>query len=67
MKTRTHFSYRIDMLDSNDEIVEHLAGDDYEVAKATWEAAARRWPKEIIILHQGARVVRDSRRLKVVK
>jgi hypothetical protein len=31
MKTRTHFTYWIDMLDSNDEIVEHLAGvQDYE-------------------------------------
>jgi hypothetical protein len=30
MKTRTHFSHRIDMLDDDGEILEHLAGvEDY--------------------------------------
>jgi hypothetical protein len=68
MKTRTHFTHRIDMLDTGDEIAEHLAGvEDYELAEATWQAAIARWPKAIIILRQGARVVRDSRRPRVVK
>jgi hypothetical protein len=68
MKTRTHFAHRIDMLDAADEIQEHLAGvDDYELAEATWLAAVERWPKAVIILRQGARVVRDSRRPRVVK
>jgi hypothetical protein len=34
--------------------------DDYEIAEATWLAAVERWPRDIIILRQGARVVRDS-------
>jgi hypothetical protein len=68
MKTRTHFAHTIDRLDADDEIVEQLAGvEDYELAEATWLAAIARWPKEIIILRQGARVVRDSRRPRVVK
>jgi hypothetical protein len=68
MKTRTHFAHRIDMLDAAGEIHEHLAGvEDYELAEATWQAAIARWPKAVIILRQGARVVRDSRRLRVVK
>jgi hypothetical protein len=46
MKTRTHFTHRIDMLDTSDEIAEHLAGiEDYELAEATWQAAVARWPK----------------------
>jgi hypothetical protein len=45
MKTRTDFGHRIDMLDREGEIVEHLA----------------------IILRQGARVIRDSRKPRLVK
>jgi hypothetical protein len=68
MKTRTHFAHRIDMLDAGGEIQEHLAGvEEYEVAEATWQAAIARWPKAAIILRQGARVVRDSRRPRIVK
>jgi hypothetical protein len=67
MKTRTHFAHRIDMLDAAGELIEHLAGaEDYELAEL-WQAAIARWPKAHIILRQGARVVRDSRRLRVVK
>jgi hypothetical protein len=65
MKSRTHFGHRIDMLDREGEIVEHLAGvEDSLLADATYEAALRlrRWPKVAIILRQGARVIRDSRR-----
>jgi hypothetical protein len=35
--------------------------EDYELAEAAWLAAIKRWPKENIVLRQGARVVRDSR------
>jgi hypothetical protein len=37
MKTRTHFTHRIDMWDSyGDIIIEHLTGvEDYQVAAAT--------------------------------
>jgi hypothetical protein len=56
------------MLDAGGEIQEHLAGvEEYEVAEATWQAAIARWPKAAIILRQGARVVRDSRRPRIVK
>ena len=68
MKTRTHFGHRIDMLDREGEIVEHLAGvEDSLLADATFEAALRRWPKVAIILTQGARVIRDSRKPRLVK
>jgi len=62
MKPRTHFKHTIDQLDAGGEIIETIAAvDDYEVAEATWLAAVKRWPRETIILRQGARVVRDSR------
>jgi hypothetical protein len=69
MKTKTHFAFRVDIWDdTGDGIVEHVAGvDDFEVAEATWLAAVKRWPREVIILRQGARVVRDSRRPRPVK
>jgi hypothetical protein len=68
MKTRTHFGYRIDMLDREGEILEHLAGaEDALLADLTYEAALKRWPKEAIILRQGARVIRDSRKPRLVK
>jgi hypothetical protein len=57
-----------DKSDTAGEIQEHLAGvEDYELAEATWQAAIARWPKAVIILRQGARVVRDSRRPRIVK
>src|SRR5262249_35345677 len=43
------------------------AVDDSEIAEATWLAAFRRWPRESFILRQGARLVADSRRPRVVK
>jgi len=68
MKTRTHFAHRIDMLDATGEIQEHLAGvEDYILAEAVWREAIARWPDATIILRQGARVVHDSRRLRLVK
>jgi len=48
-------------------IVEHVAGvEDYKVALATFRAACERWPGTPITLRQGARVIEDSRRLRVV-
>ena len=68
MKTRTHFAHRIEMLDAAGEVQEPLAGvEDYIFAEAAWRMAIARWPDATIILRQGARVVHDSRRLRVVK
>jgi hypothetical protein len=68
MKNRTYFAHRIDMLDAAGEIQEHLAGvEDYLLAEAVWREAIARWPKAVIILRQGARVVHDSRRPREVK
>ena len=48
-------------------IVEHVAGvEDYQIALATYRAACERWPGTPITLRQGARVIEDSRRLRVV-
>jgi len=47
-------------------IVEHVAGvEDYQVALATYRAACVRWPCDPIALRQGARVIEDSRRLRM--
>ena len=62
MKTRTQFTHRLDTWDDASQIIEHLAGiEDFEVAEATYRAAVKRWPKAVIILRQGARVIHDSR------
>ena len=48
-------------------IVEHVAGvEDYQVALATYRAACERLPGTPITLRQGARVIEDRRRLRVV-
>jgi hypothetical protein len=62
MKTKTHFTFRVDIWDdAGDSIVEHIAGvDDFEVAEATYRAAVARWPAARITLRQGARVVLES-------
>jgi hypothetical protein len=68
MKNRTYFKHRIDMLDGDGEIIEHLAGaEDFMLAEALYEAAINRWPKAAILLRQAAWVVRDSRRPRLVK
>jgi len=65
--TRTHFTFRVDTWTPNGEsIVEHIAGvEDYDVALATFHAACKRWPGIPITLPQGARVIEDSRRLRM--
>jgi len=62
--TRTHFVYRIDIWsDDGRHLLEHLAGlENLIVARAAYRAACERWPKAVITLRQGARMVEDSRR-----
>jgi hypothetical protein len=66
--TRTQFTYRVDTWTPDGEsVVEHVAGiDDYHVALATYHAACQRWPGIPITLREGARVIEDSRRLRIV-
>ena len=46
--------------------MEHIAGiEDYQVALTTYRAAVERWPGTPITLRQGARVLEDSRRLRL--
>jgi len=47
MKTRTHFTFRVDTWTPDGEsIVEHVAGiEDYQVALATCRAACERWAR----------------------
>jgi hypothetical protein len=40
--------------------------EDYELALTTFRAACERWPRTPITLRQGARVIEDSRRVRVV-
>jgi hypothetical protein len=63
-KTRSTFQYRVDLWDdAGDNIVEHVAGlEDLAVAKAAYDRACRRWPKAVVTLRQGTRVIEDSRR-----
>jgi hypothetical protein len=65
--TRTHFTFRVDARTPDGEsIVEHVAGvEDYQVALATYRAACQRCPGAPITLREGARVIEDSRRLRL--
>ena len=67
MKTRTHFTFRVDTWTADGEsIVEHVAGvEDYQIALATFHGACQRWPGTPITLRRGARVIEDRRRLRV--
>jgi hypothetical protein len=63
---RYHFTFRVDRTPDGESIVEHIAGvEDYQVALATYRAAVERWPGTPITLRQGARVLEDSRRLRL--
>jgi hypothetical protein len=49
MKDRTYFKHRIDMLDDNGEILEHLAGvDDFMLADDVYEAALTACPDRVV-------------------
>ena len=65
--TRAQFTFRVDTWTPDGEsIVKHVAGvEDYQVALATY-LAAQRWPGTPITLRRSARVIEDSRRLRVV-
>jgi hypothetical protein len=60
-------AYRIDLWDGDgDSVVKQLADiDDLIVARATYEAACRRWPGDRITLRQGSRIIHDSRQNRV--
>jgi hypothetical protein len=64
---RTHFTFRVDIWTRDGEsIAEHVAGvEDYELALGTFRLACQRWPGTPITLRQGARVIEDSRRLRL--
>ena len=58
---RTHFKHSFEFVDENGDITDHLAGvEDFMLAKATYDAALKRWPKERFRLCQDARIVEDS-------
>ena len=66
MRTPRYFIYRLERLDANGEVLEHLAGiENRELATATYDAACNLWPGEAIVLRQGARVVKDSRKTRL--
>jgi hypothetical protein len=67
--TWSHFTFRVDIWTADGErIVEYVAGvQDYQVALATYRAACERWPDTPVTLRQGARVIEDSRRLRLVR
>jgi hypothetical protein len=64
MKTKTHFTFRVDIWDdAGDSIVEHVAGaDDFQVAEAIYWTATERWPTARITLRQGARLIYERQR-----
>ena len=56
---RNHFKHSI--FDREGDIVDVLAAvEDFLLARATYEAARQRWPKERIRLSQQTRIVEDS-------
>jgi hypothetical protein len=61
------FAYRIDLRDADgNSVVKHLAEiEDPIVARATYEAACKQWPGECITLHQGTRIIENSRKARV--
>ena len=65
-KIKSTFQYRIDRWDAaGHNVLEHVAGlEDFAVAQAAYDRACRRWPKEVVTLRQGARLIQESRRSK---
>jgi hypothetical protein len=58
---RSHFKHSVELVDGDGEITDHVAGvEDFMLARATYEAAVKRWPKERIRLRQATRIVADS-------
>ena len=60
-RVRNHFKHSIELVDREGDIVDVLAAvEDFLLARATYEAARQRWPKERIRLSQQTRIVEDS-------
>jgi hypothetical protein len=58
---RNHFKHSVERVDGDGEIADHLAGvEDFLLARATHDAAVKRWPKERIRLRQETKIVADS-------
>ena len=57
---RSHFKHSVELVDGDGEIADHLAGVEFLLARATYDAALKRWPKERIRLRQETRIVEDS-------
>ena len=58
---RSHFKPSVERVDGDGEIADHLVGvEDFLLARATYDAAVKRWPKERIRLRQETRIVADS-------
>jgi hypothetical protein len=54
---RNHFKHSVELVGGDGEIADHLAGvEDFLLAQATYDAAAKRWPKERIRLRQETRI-----------
>ena len=66
MTTRTHFSFRVDTWTPDGEsIVESPASKITKLPSLPSARPAKRWPGTPIRLRQGARVIEDSRRLRL--
>ena len=58
---RSHFKHSVELVDGNGEIADHLAGvENFLLAKATDDAAVKRWPEARIRLRQAARIIEDG-------
>ena len=58
---RNHFKHSVELVDREGEIADVLAAvEDFLLARATYEAARQRWPKEHIRLRQETRIVEDG-------
>jgi hypothetical protein len=58
---RNHFKHSVELVDREGEIADVLAAvEDFLLARATYEAARQRWPKERIRLRQETRIVEDG-------
>jgi hypothetical protein len=56
-----YFKHSIELVDREGEIADVLAAvEDFLLARATYEAARQRWPKERIRLRQETRIVEDG-------